>query len=82
MWPSRAHILKPLTDLTGKGKFEWNDECEDAFKKMKAILSLDVLSAYPNHNRPFHVYTDASDYQMGAWIMQDGKPVAFWSRSH
>ena len=53
---------------------------DNAFKQMKAILSAATLMANPNYNKPFHIYKDASDYHMGAVIMQDEKPVAYWSR--
>jgi hypothetical protein len=31
-------------------------------------------------NKPFHLYTDASDIQLGATLVQDGKPLGFYTR--
>ena len=48
--------------------------------KMKYLLALGLLTAYPNHNKRYQIYTDASDYQLGSYIVQDGVPVAFFSK--
>ena len=83
MWPSRAHVLKPLTDKAGlkKGeKLNWTDEMQTAFDKMRLLLAADALAAYPDHNKRFDIYTDSSDYQLGACIVQEGRPVAYFSR--
>ena len=47
---------------------------------MKALITHDVKIRYPDHNLPYHIYTDASDFQMGSVIMQEGVLVAYFSK--
>jgi hypothetical protein len=83
MWPSCAHILKPLTNQSGfkkRAPIKWTNDMQQAFDKMRLLMAADALAAYPNHNKRFKVYTDASDFQLGACIIQEGRPVAYFSQ--
>jgi hypothetical protein len=83
MWPSYAHILKPFTDQSGlkkKAPIKLTDEMQKTFNKMHLLMAADALADYSDHNKWFDVYTDASDFQLGACIIQEGRPVVSFSR--
>ena len=63
-----------------KVKWHWTDVHQKAFDTAKKLVCRDALLAYPDFNKPFYIYTDASHTQLGAVISQNNKPIAFYSR--
>jgi hypothetical protein len=51
---------------------------QQAFDKMRLLMAANVLAAYLDHNKRFDVYTDASYFQLGTCIIQEGRPVAYF----
>jgi len=85
LYPRRSHLLSKFYSLTKPtdkrgASINWTPENDLAFKELKAVLAKDTLMAVPSHRKPFHIYADASDKQLGACIMQDGRPVAYYSK--
>ena len=81
MWPKRSELLAPLSSLTSAtAKWEWTDVHQKSFDEMKKLVVRETLLTYPDFNKTFEIQTDASDLQLGACIMQEGKPIAFYSR--
>ncbi len=71
-WFCRSELLAPLASLTSsKVKFECLPTNQQAFDKIKKVIETEVLLTYPDFDKPFHIYTDASDHQLGAVIMQE-----------
>ena len=61
--------------------FSWNDKKERAFYAMKAIVASDCINMYPDYDKLFDIYTDTSNYQVGATIIQNGKSVINFSKN-
>jgi phospholipid-translocating ATPase len=81
LYPNRAATLAPLTDLCGKNKkFIWTSVQEEAFSKMKEIMGRETMLTYPQFDKPFVIYTDASEKQIGGIVTQEQKPLGFFSK--
>jgi hypothetical protein len=54
-----------LTNQSGLKKrapIKWTNDMQQAFDKMRLLMTADALAAYPNHNKQFNIYTDAADF--------------------
>jgi len=83
--PHFVDIAKALTQLTKKDKmWDWNQECQESFDKLKSKLSNNPVLAFPDFNVPFILTTDASTVGLGAILsqVQEGieRPISFASR--
>ena len=48
-------MTSPLTDLTKKDAFKWDEEAKKAFQKMKYVMSSCLILALPDFFNPFVV---------------------------
>ena len=81
MWPMWSHMLLSLNKLTSiKRNLKWKKVEKCAFDEIKRIVARDTLLTYTDFNETFKTHTDASTLQLGAVIIQKGKPIAFYSR--
>ena len=73
-------IAAPLHELTKKGAtFTWAATQQDAFNTLKDKLTHAPLLQLPDFNKTFELECDASGIGLGGVLLQEGKPVAYFS---
>lgn len=80
--PNLSKITANLRHLTRNDvQFEWNNEHEVEFNNLLKQMSSDSVLGIYDPNKPVSVQTDASRDGLGCVLIQDGRPIAFASRT-
>ena len=79
-------VAKPMTELLRKDEpFIWNEKRQRAFDILKEKLTTAPILGYPDYEKPFILFTDASGKGLGAVLSQKQNDkevvIAYASRS-
>ena len=73
-------LAAPLTKIVKKHvRFKWGTKQERAFNLMKEKLVSAALLPLPDFAKTFEIECDASGIGIGAVLMQEGHPIAYFS---
>ena len=58
----------------------WDQPAEKAFQDLKTALAAANPLKFPDRNKGYQIFTDASDTAIGGALQQDTNPIAFFSK--
>ena len=80
--PKLSEIAKPLRDLlTTKVEWHWEELHNEAYCKLKALITSAPVLKYYDVTKPVTLQVDASKSGLGAALLQDGHIVASGSKA-
>ncbi|XP_011859337.1 PREDICTED: uncharacterized protein LOC105556835 [Vollenhovia emeryi] len=80
--PNLSKITAPLRNLTRLDvDWHWTAEHHESVKQLKHLLTTSPVLAFFDSKKEIEIETDASKDGLGASLLQEGKPIAFASRS-
>ncbi|GJX95246.1 ty3-gypsy retrotransposon protein [Tanacetum coccineum] len=75
-----ATMAAPLMELLRKDGFRWGGQKATTFQEIKQQLSTTPILSLPNFKQEFVVEADASDYGIGAVLLQHNRLISYFSR--
>lgn len=80
--PSLSHKTATLRELTHtRARWQWGEAEEEEFVRLKHSIIMSTKLQYFDVKKPIVLECDASDEGLGVALMQEGKPIAFASRT-
>ena len=80
--PKLSEVMRPITLLTHNDvDWSWGEPQDKAFNHLKRLLTESPILAYYDQNSELVIQCDASQYGLGAALMQNGRPIAYASRA-
>lgn len=80
--PNLAEITSPLRELLRKDvEFRWDSQQAEAFSRVKSVITQAPVLTYYDSSKPVRLQVDASSKGLGVCCLQDGKPVAYASKT-
>ena len=78
-------ITAPLTNaLRGKIQYQWNEQCQLVFDKLKQLVSTKPILIMPDDSKEYIIACDACKYGVGAVLQQNHgnglQPIAYFSK--
>ncbi|MCG8048271.1 MAG: RNase H-like domain-containing protein [Candidatus Thiodiazotropha endolucinida] len=77
-----SDITNPMRELLRSDvDWCWESAQSEAFEQVKTALTQTPVLSYYDRNKPVRLQVDASSKGLGACCMQDGKPIAYASKT-
>ena len=80
--PQLSETTRPMQDLLKENvEFIWDHKQDEALKKAKELIQSQHVLAYFDPSKTITFQVDASQHGVGGALFQEGRPIAFASKS-